>query len=232
MDKFPALFENPEGESVIKIITKLDVIKEEQSKLRAKLRDEGKPETWIDIGVLVDDPYFLVIRDLVEFPGGFRSGYIRFINRKSLEGGTGSVIIPVYQGQICLQRHFRHALRDWMWEIPRGFGEIGLSGFENAKKELREELGLVPSRLIPLGSGSPDFGASDDNAQFFLAEIEEVTENIPTEGYHEGISDRILVSVEEFERMIVKGEMQDSFSILAYTMAKIKGLLCESEVSP
>ena len=65
-----------------------------------------------------------------------RGTYIRILPRRP---ESAVAVLPVLNGKILLLRHFRHSLRKWMWEIPRGFGEYGITAAENAEKELREE---------------------------------------------------------------------------------------------
>ncbi len=84
LKKKPELFKNSGDVGEIKIITDKKRILAEQKKICAKLKKEGKPLCWIDIGVLAEDQWFYVLRDMVEFPDGRMGGYIRWINRKSM----------------------------------------------------------------------------------------------------------------------------------------------------
>ena len=71
------MFRNTGEKGEIKIITEEKRILTEQKKIRAKLKKEGKPSNWIDIGILSEDPWFYTLRDMVEFPNGTVGGYIR-----------------------------------------------------------------------------------------------------------------------------------------------------------
>jgi ADP-ribose pyrophosphatase len=133
----------------------------------------------------------------------------------------GVIVLPFYQGQVLLIRHFRHATRTWHIEIPRGFGKKGLSSEENAQRELGEEIGATISRLVSLGPMYPDAAASTECDALFFAEVasygkveeeEAITEILPT-------------SVAEFERMIRENEITDGFTLAAYARAKAKDLL-------
>ena len=81
------------------------------------------PTNWADIGVLLSDPYIIVLRDLVEFPNKEKNGYFRIINRADFNSSKSVVVMPFYDGKILLLRQYRHATRSWHLEIPRGFGE-------------------------------------------------------------------------------------------------------------
>lgn len=216
-------FFNNKGKDSIRIITNPIRIQEEESRLIKEFRSQNLTESHGHIGILVDDPYYLIIRDLVEFPDGRIRGYIRFINKASLEGGEAVAILPVYKGKIILLRNFRHATRDWELEIPRGYGENGISAEDNARKELLEETGLSAHKLIRLGILHTDTAVRSSPAILFYAEIIKLKEfDLETE---EVISNIILFSQTQFENMIKQGNIKDAFSISAYSMAKFEGLI-------
>lgn len=88
---------------------------------------------------------------MVEFPDGKIGCYIRWVNRMSEEGGGWNSVLLCMQGDKVLQiRRFRHEERNWSWEFPRGFGEVGLSAEKNARKELQEEIGVSDAKLTRL----------------------------------------------------------------------------------
>lgn len=175
-----------------------------------------------DIGVLLQDKYITVIRDLVKFPDGFVSGYNRVINTAALHnGGSGAVILPVMNEKILLIKIFRHPTRQWSIEIPRGFGEAGLSPEEIAQKEVSEEVGGRIKQVISLGVIHNNTGLDSNNVNLYLAYLDEV--GIPREA--EGITEIIWVTVNEIEKMISNGQITDSFTISTYTRAKLMGLL-------
>src|SRR4030067_222566 len=62
-----------------------------QAKRKSQLAENSQPLEWGEIGLVLDDPYILVLRDLVEFPNGMRSGYLRIYNRAYIEGGAAGV---------------------------------------------------------------------------------------------------------------------------------------------
>lgn len=215
------LFTNPEAEGVIKIITDPARIQREQRSLRRQLRAKGQPGAWVDIGVLVEDPWFLVLRDIVEFPNGQIGRYIRFLNSKSsLQGGTNVVILAVQNGNVVLLRHFRHEERRFYWETPRGFGEPGISAEEMARIELREELQVEPVRMVQVGFEKE--GASGGTAYYFAALPGEA--NLVQET-SEGIGEMKLVPIAELDAWIEDGRLMDSLSLKVFILAKIRGLI-------
>lgn len=222
IEEHPELFRNKE-KGTIKIITNPLKIQEEESKIKKELRRKNLPESYGDIGILVEDPYFLIVRDLVEFPNGRMGGYMRFINTASLEGGPAVAILPAYKGKIILLRNFRHATRNWELEIPRGFGEKGISGEDNARKELFEETGLNAYKLTQLGLLHTDTAVRSSHVFLFYAEVKELSKSILETD--EVISGKIFLNQTEFEDMIKQGNITDAFTISAYSMAKLWGLI-------
>ena len=215
----PLIFSNKNAS--FKIITDYKIITSWQSKKREELKREYVPLSRSDIGILIDDPYVLVIRDLVEFPNGKMNGYIRIINRSYLEGKQGVVIFPCYKDKILLLHQFRHATRSWHLEIPRGFGTPKISHSINARKEIAEEIGGSIANLIDLGMIHSNTGLEGHSVRLFFAELSSFNNPNKSEGI-----DRIeLVSKDVMESFIMNGKITDGFTIIAYTLANLKGYI-------
>lgn len=220
IQRHPEWFRNTGEAGEITIITDESRIRAEQRRIRRKLREEGKPVSWIEIGVLAEDEWFYILRDLVEFPDGHVGGYLRWINRKSEEGGGYNVILMcVQQERVLLIRKFRHESRSWSWEFPRGFGEAGLSAEENALTELQQEIGISQVQLIRMAHLSEGKGGT----VVFLAKIAPGAEILLDK--HEGIQTYQWVSRPRLEEMIRQGQFRDPLSLWAYVLAKILNLL-------
>lgn len=215
MKEHPQLFMNSDGVGTINIITDPEKIKALQAVKKEEYKKEGKKPVWIDIGVLSEDPWFWVLRDLVEFPDGKTGGYLRVLNRKSLEGGTNVVMLATLNGKIVLLRRFSHDKRGWIWEIPHGFGEPGLSADECARKELEEETGLTPRVMNLVGRMEGPDGAT----AFYYAELMQ-GETKPD--ISEGISKCELISISDFEQWLFSGKITDWFATITYLMCKSK----------
>jgi ADP-ribose pyrophosphatase len=213
------LFENTN--SPIKIITDINRIRDWQENQRAKLSAEGKPLEWADIGVVLNDPYIVVIRDLVEFPSGQVGGYFRLINRADLNDGQGVVILCEKEGKYLLLNQYRHPVRSWNYEVPRGFGEPGVVAEEQAKIEILEEVGGEIDELIDLGVYYINTGLEANKVKLFYAKLKSIGQ--PSED--EGIESYLWVSLMEFEEMIASAKIADGFTIAVYTRAKLRGLL-------
>lgn len=219
LDEYPYLF--GDDASPLKIIKNKSIILNWQKDRQKVLSKMYAPIEWADIGVLLEDNYIIVLRDLVEFPNGQKNGYIRMIPRSDLFGGIGVIMLPVYEGKILLINHFRHSTRRWHLEIPRGYGEPGISSTENAQKELEEEVGAKTSKLISLGYIYPETGFESQRVELFLARL--ISVGIPE--INEGIQSFTWLTVKELEEWIANEKITDGFTIAAYTKAKLKGLI-------
>lgn len=216
---YPALFSN--FNAPIRIITDHKRVTSWQKQRRVEFTEQGKPLHWATIGVVLDDPYVLAVRDLVEFPDGWQNGYIRVINRADLEGGQGTVVLPMMESKFLLLYQFRHATRSWHYEVPRGFGQPGTSAEQQAHNEILEEVGGKIAELVDLGILHNNTGLEGNNVKLFFARLASVGELAKVEGI-----ERILwVSLGELEEMIASGKITDGFTIAAYTRAKLRGLL-------
>lgn len=89
-------------------------------------------------------PLFRVTRDEVIEPTGVRV-------RRDIVRHTGSVVILAVddhnpEPRILLERQYRHAAQDYLWELPAGRIDPGETELAAARRELREETGYSASR--------------------------------------------------------------------------------------
>ena len=178
----PALFVNP-SQGGITILLDENEIREAEAQMAQWLQTKGMPSECAQVGIAYRDQYVLLLRDAVRFPNGSLGTYIRSVGAD--RSTPGVVVLSVYQGQVLLIRHFRHATRTWHLGIPSGFGMPGLSSEENAKRELEEEVAAIVSRLIPLGLVHLDVHTGADYVELFFAEVESYGEVEVQEGITE-----------------------------------------------
>jgi ADP-ribose pyrophosphatase len=214
----PELFANPPGPS-IEILLGEDEIRQAEATVAERLAVRGLPTEWARVGIAYQDQYLLILRDAVRFPDGSLGTYIRAVSANT--GTPGVVILPVCKGNVVLVRHFRHGSRAWHWEIPRGFGEVGFTAEDNARRELEEEIGAAGTRLTPMGPVNLDTDASGSPDELFYAEIE----SYGRPDVAEGIAELRAVSLAEFQRMIAKGEISEGYTLAAYARAKALELM-------
>lgn len=160
-----------------------------------------------------------MLRDAVRYLDGARGTYIRAVADLVAPGVVA--VLPVYEGRILLIRHFRHATRTWHLEIPTGGCELGSTSDEDARRELAEEIGGVPQRLVSLGYFHDDIGLSGGLLELFYAELD----HYGAAETNEGITEIVPVTPREFEMLIRDGQLTTGAPIAAFTYARAHGLL-------
>ena len=94
--------------------------------------------------VVYRGPVFWVTKDAVIEPGGVRV-------RRDVVHHSGSVVILAVderrsQPYVLLERQYRHAAQDYLWELPAGRIDKGENPLAAAKRELLEETGYTATR--------------------------------------------------------------------------------------
>lgn len=104
-------------------------------------------------------PVFWVTTDHVEEPGGVRA-------RRDVIHHTGSVVVLAVDDsgavpRVLLERQYRHAATDYLWELPAGRIDPGEQELKAAQRELLEETGYTATkwRRILKFYASPGFVA-------------------------------------------------------------------------
>ncbi len=128
--------------------------------------------------------------------------------------GNGVVIVPRYHEKYVLIDQNRHAIRDRQLSFPRGYAEPDCDDSGNAARELFEELQATPQALQHLGTITSDSGLTSNHVAIYLADID---------GYHisegyEGIISTRELNLSELHKAIFAGEIDDSFTICAFTL--------------
>ncbi len=213
----PELFRNPDGAGFRILLEEAEIAEAERT-VADQLAKHGAPAAWAEVGVAFQDQYLLLLRDAVRFTDGSLGTYIRMVDPDG--SFPGVVIMPVWQGQVLLIRHFRHATRQWHLEIPRGFG-MDADAEVSARRELAEEISASGIRLVELGNMYPDAGAESSVVALFFAEVQ----SYGTADSHEGITDILPTPLAAFEQMIADGDLTDGYLLAAYARAKAKHLI-------
>lgn len=164
------------------------------------------PEESPHAGVVYADPWMMLIVDAVRFPDGRPGSYTRL--QYATGAREGVAVLPITETGVVLLRHWRHATQSWHLEIPRGFGEPGVSSDRQAAAELLEEVGLLAD-IEPLGRIHPDTGALSFEVALHLAHVH--PGQIPAA--REGIATVVEMTFSEFEDAIAGGRITDSFAM-------------------
>ncbi len=164
------------------------------------------------IGVLYKSAFNMLVVDLVQGENGPFT-YERLV---PVASERGVITIPVINGKLLLINQSRHPIRRKQLCFPRGFGENGIAPAKNAKKELFEEVGAVARECIPLGSITADSGLIGSLCDVFLC----IADSYNEDSTEEGISSITLLDENELFEKISNGEIDDGFTLSAYTLFK------------
>jgi len=153
-------------------------------------------------------PVFWVTTDHVLEPGGVKV-------RRDLIHHSGSVVVLAVDDsgrvpRVLLERQYRHAAKDFLWELPAGRIDPGEQGLRAAKRELIEETGYRAKRWrrILKFYASPGFVA--ETMAVYLATGLRAGEAEPEED--EIIHTRML-PLPDVLKMVLKGTIRDAKTI-------------------
>ena len=94
-------------------------------------------------------PVFWVTTDHIVEPGGIKPGGLKV--RRDLVHHSGSIVVLAVEEatkvpRVLLDRQYRHAANDYLWELPAGRIDPGENELQAAKRELIEETGYRANR--------------------------------------------------------------------------------------
>src|SRR5215470_879541 len=133
--------------------------------------------------------------------------------------GAAAVVAVDAQGAVTLIRQFRHAAGGFIWEVPAGTLNPGEAPEACARRELREEAGLVATSWTALGSILTTPGFCDERIHLFLARrLSEDTQALD----HDEVLTVSRVPLHRALEMIRRGELDDAKSIAALHRAAVE----------
>jgi ADP-ribose pyrophosphatase len=83
--------------------------------------------------------------------------------------GGAAVVALDADGRLCLLRQFRHAAKDWLWELPAGKIDNREPPLDTAQRELEEEAGMRAAEWRSLGDYCSSPGVFTEVVHLFLA---------------------------------------------------------------
>jgi ADP-ribose pyrophosphatase len=112
-------------------------------------------------------PAFSVRSDRVREPGGI-------VARRDVVRHSGSAVILAVddsgpEPRVLLERQYRYAADDYLWELPAGRVETGEKALAGAKRELLEETGYRAARWTQALFFYPSPGFLDETMTVYLA---------------------------------------------------------------
>ncbi|MCP4694235.1 MAG: NUDIX hydrolase [Desulfobacterales bacterium] len=130
--------------------------------------------------------------------------------------GAAAIVPRISEKNILLIRQYRHAIGDYIWEIPAGTLDPNETIETCAKRELTEETGHAAGEMQKIGEIVPVPGYSDERIHIFLAD------NLTPS--HQNLDADEVLDVHEIPfsdaiSMIQAGEIMDSKTISGLYMA-------------
>ncbi len=157
---------------------------------------------------------FDVVLEKVTLPNGAVK------DREIVRHPGASAMVPLLDdGRVVLIKQYRHAVGEFVWEIPAGTLEPDEAPMECARRELVEETGYEATNFEKLTEILPAPGYTDEHIHIFLAtglqavdqrlEDDEVLELQPT-------------VLETALAMVAQGEIRDAKTIAGLFLTSLK----------
>jgi ADP-ribose pyrophosphatase len=153
-------------------------------------------------------PVFWITTDHVQEPGGVKV-------RRDLIHHSGSVVVLAVDDsgrtpRVLLERQYRHAAGDYLWELPAGRIDPGEQELKAAQRELIEETGYRAAhwRRILKFYASPGFMA--ETMSVFLATGLRAGEAEPED---DEVIRKRMVALPAAVKMVLKGTIRDGKTI-------------------
>jgi ADP-ribose pyrophosphatase len=167
--------------------------------------------------VVFQGKLFRVLHDKLIEPGG------RHSERDVIRHNGSVVILAVDSAKskrdpwIVMERQYRHAANQFLWELPAGKLEPGEDALAGAQRELAEETGYSAKKWKPLVEYYASPGFLGESMRVFVAEGLVAGDAHPEED--EQIDFR-LVKLSEVVKMIDKGAILDGKTLTAVLLYK------------
>lgn len=164
------------------------------------------------------NPWTSVREDVIERANGQRGIY------GVIDKDPASIIIPL---EVTAEGEFVYLIEQFRYTVGGTFAEFPQGGWEQAevvaeelaRGELLEETGLTAERMTLLSTLQIAYGVMNQKHYVFLAEGLTPGAPQPDNEEHDLVVRR--VSVAEFERMLLSGEIVDNCSIAAWGLYKV-----------
>jgi ADP-ribose pyrophosphatase len=185
-------------------------------KTKAPKREAIETAELVSSVVVFECPLFRVRHDKLIEPGGKPS-------ERDVIRHNGSVVILALDNSkskkdpwIVIERQYRHAANQFLWELPAGKLDAGEEALDGAKRELEEETGYKAKKWRPLVEYYASPGFLGESMKVFVAEG-----LIPGDAHPEEDEDieLRLVKLSQVLKMIEKGAILDGktlTSVLLY----------------
>lgn len=171
-------------------------------------------ETKINGEVVFEGKILKVEKDKVLCPNGNES--YREVVRHN---GGAAILCITKDNKIILEKQFRYAYDEILFEIPAGKLEKGENPYDAAMRELEEETGYKTDKLESLGVMYPTCGYSSEKIYLYLA-------NNLEKGHMHLDDDECIelyeFTIDEIKNMIIENKIKDAKTIVAFSNYLLK----------
>lgn len=180
--------------------------------VKRKLKiDAGGPAKVLSSKVSYVGPLFRVQTDVIREPNG------KEVTRDVIRHGGSVVILAIDRSNkkdplVLLERQFRHAAQQYLYELPAGKMDPGEAHLDAAKRELLEETGYQARKWTKLVKYFASPGFLGEWHQVFLAEDLVAGQAQPEDD--ESIELQ-FVPLSRMLRLIDKGQIQDGKTMIS-----------------
>lgn len=182
------------------------------------MNEEHNPWKILDSEVKYENNWIQVVHQNVLNPSGGK-GIYGTVNFKSIAVG----VVPIDKdGNTWLVGQYRFPLNEYSWEIPEGGCPNGEEVLDTAKRELKEETGLIAQNWSLISKLHTSNSVCNEVAYIFLAE--EITQSESQPEDTEQLQVKKVSLVEALE-MVLADKITDSMSVAGILkVARLKGL--------
>lgn len=174
----------------------------------------SNPWKLLNTKIQYENAWIKVEEDNVINPSGGPGIYGR-VHFKNVAVG----VIPIDKdGNTWLVGQYRYPLKEYSWEIPEGGCPIGEKELDAAKRELKEETGLIAKHWEEFLRIHTSNSVSDERGVVFLAK--DLTEGATQFEDTEELKIKKLPLEEAFQ-MVIDGGITDSISMAALLKLKV-----------
>ena len=172
--------------------------------------------------IVYDNNWITVTHEEVTTPSG-TAGIYGKVHIKNYAIG----IIPIdADGNTYLVGQYRYPLNEYSWEIPEGGGFLEDDILEAAKRELKEEVGLIANKWTEFCVTNTSNSITDETSIIYIAQELSTTETAPDETEQLQIKKLSLLSAFD---LALTGKIKDAISLVG--LLKLKILIDEGKFS-
>lgn len=181
------------------------------------------PWTTLKEEVRYDTPWISVSHHDILDPSG-RAGIYGVVHFKNLAIG----VVPLDKDlNTWIVGQYRYPIQAYSWEIPEGGGRRDIPPLDSARRELREEAGIVAERWTEVLRMDLSNSASDEHAILYVAQ--DLSFFDPEPDHNEELALRKLPFQALYD-MVVRGEVRDSLTVAA--VLRVKLMLLDGTLKP